>query len=551
MSEHPPDKAIDGDDDLRARETRFSSSGKSAGAADGIDLTEKTLGDFRVLRRIGRGGMAEVYLAQQLSLNRNVALKILRPDLVTDELHLKRFRTEALAVAALNHPNIILVYSVGNEDGIEYIAQEYVQGYNLRQFLVRKGPPDLPVALRIMKQIASALSAAGQAGIVHRDIKPENILITRKGKVKVADFGLAQLTLQGERVNLTQVGTTMGTPLYMSPEQVNGSQVTPASDIYSFGVTAYHMLSGSPPFRGETAMSIAVQHINDEPAPLEEARPELPILLCRIVHQMMAKDVKDRYRTADAVLKDLKRVAQAEEGAGGSLNSNDMPTVETDQLPLGEPSRITSRIITWSDRPFIKQIRPWLIAVILFFAVGFGVGWLVLPSNPLSAYTPTDHGEVEKQADVQSQFFHAMKLGGTEAAWKKVIDAFPEDEIYRDTARRKLAELYLATEQYSEAEQIFRAFRTAPNSEPEKRAFGHAGIVVLLCHQGDYEGSLEEYNRFLDPPDASPDEEKSLTDYLHDPMRTLLEDAVRRNHEKMKKNVDDGLKIFDNQSTGS
>ena len=230
------------------------------------DLTEQTLGEFRILRRIGRGGMSEVYLAQQTSLNRNVALKVLRPDLVSDQTHVKRFRTEALAAAGLNHPNIVQVFSVGTENGIEYIAQEYVQGYNLRQYLVRKGPPDLPMALHIMKQIASAFSAAAQAGIVHRDIKPENIMVTPKGRVKVADFGLAQLTLQGERVNLTQVGITMGTPLYMSPEQVNGSNVDHQSDLYSFGVTAYHMLSGSPPFRGETAVSVAVQHIKNDAA---------------------------------------------------------------------------------------------------------------------------------------------------------------------------------------------------------------------------------------------------------------------------------------------
>src|SRR5579863_6052328 len=179
------------------------------------DLTDKMLGDFRILRRLGQGGMAEVYLAEQTSLKRNVAIKVLNQDRVGDGSYLKRFKTEAMAAGSLNHPNIVQVIMIGEQDGIQYIAQEYVPGMNLREFLTRKGPPELAVSLRIFKQVALALQAAHAAGIVHRDIKPENIMLTRKGEVKVADFGLVQLTQGGERVNLTQDGVTMGTPLYM------------------------------------------------------------------------------------------------------------------------------------------------------------------------------------------------------------------------------------------------------------------------------------------------------------------------------------------------
>src|SRR5579872_6267723 len=192
-------------------------------AAD--ELNDRMLGDFRILRRLGRGGMAEVYLAEQVQLKRNVAVKVLRKERVTDSSYLKRFQTEAMAAGSLSHPNIIQVLMIGEQEGIQYIAQEYVPGMNLREFLSRKGFFDLIVALRIFKQVASALQAAHNAGIVHRDIKPENIMITRKGEVKVADFGLAQLTQGGERVNLTQDGVTMGTPLYMSPEQIGRAHV--------------------------------------------------------------------------------------------------------------------------------------------------------------------------------------------------------------------------------------------------------------------------------------------------------------------------------------
>ncbi len=215
-----------------------------------IDLTNCLLGEFRLLRRLGAGGMAQVYLADQTSLHRNVAIKIMRPDFGGDDTYQKRFEHEARAAAGLNHPNIVQVVAVGEEAGIRYIAQEYVHGLNLRQYLQRKKPPSPHLALHLMKQCCSALNAAHQAGIVHRDIKPENIMVTRRMVAKVTDFGLAQLTLDGNRVNLTQMGQTMGTPLYMSPEQasMSGLDVDIRSDIYSLGVLLYELLTGTTPF---------------------------------------------------------------------------------------------------------------------------------------------------------------------------------------------------------------------------------------------------------------------------------------------------------------
>src|SRR5690349_10642706 len=205
--------------------------GATAGAAE-LDLTGKTLGDFHILNRLGQGGMGQVYLAEQRSLQRKVALKILRPELAADRTALERFKAEATAVARVPHANIVQVYTVGMENGIAFMALEYVEGRNLREYLARKGPPELLPALRIMLQVASALQRAGELGIVHRDIKPENILLTRRGEVKVADFGLSRYFAGGQpAVNLTQPGVTLGTPLYMSPEQVQGQPVDPRSDI--------------------------------------------------------------------------------------------------------------------------------------------------------------------------------------------------------------------------------------------------------------------------------------------------------------------------------
>ncbi len=271
------------------------------------DLSGRQLGDFRLLRRLGRGAMADVYLAEQSGLKRRVAMKILKPELAADRTYLRRFELEAQAAASLVHANIVQIYEVGCVDRLHYIAQEYVDGQNLREHLARSGPPDLPHALSIMRQVAAALAKAAEQGVVHRDIKPENIMLTAGGEVKVADFGLARLTGAGAN-ELTQVGMTLGTPLYMSPEQVEGKPLDPRSDIYSFGVTCYQMLGGEPPFRGETALAVAVQHLKTQPQPLESLRGDLPPALCRIVQQMLAKDPSRRPATARDLLRELRRV---------------------------------------------------------------------------------------------------------------------------------------------------------------------------------------------------------------------------------------------------
>ena len=186
---------------------------------------------------------------------------------------------------------------------------EYVEGRNLRDYLARKGPPDLAVTLSIIRQVVLALQKAHEEGIVHRDIKPENILVTRKVEVKVTDFGLSRFFAgEAQPLNLTQSGVTLGTPLYMSPEQVQGKPVDHRSDIYSLGVTCYHLLAGEPPFRGATAFDVALKHVQEQPRPLAEMRPDLPADLCGMVHKMMAKNPDDRYQSAREILRDLAKV---------------------------------------------------------------------------------------------------------------------------------------------------------------------------------------------------------------------------------------------------
>lgn len=293
------------------------------------DLTDKTLGEFHLLRHLGSGGMADVYLAEQTTLQRYVAVKVMKPQMMamSGEKMVARFKQEAMMAAGLNHPNIVQVYTIGQEDNLHYIAQELVQGKDLASILNSKGRPDLSSAFHVMRQVTTALKAAGQSGIVHRDIKPENILVTKKGEVKVADFGLAQLHEQSDETSAEREGPTMGTPLYMSPEQVSGKELDPRSDIYSLGVTFYQLLCGDTPFSGKKPMEIAVQHLNTAPPPLKEKNPALPDVLCRMVHRMMAKRRNLRYQTAGEVLDDLKKLITAHK-QGRALDLVKLPRLE-------------------------------------------------------------------------------------------------------------------------------------------------------------------------------------------------------------------------------
>jgi len=363
---------------------------KAADASEpSVDLTGRTLGDYTVLRKIGQGGMGQVYLARQQSLKREVALKILRKELAANAVALKRFQAEAEAVARISHPNIVQVYAVGVEDGLNYMALEYVEGRNLREYLERRGAPELPVALAILKQVAAALQRAGELGLVHRDIKPENVLLNRKVEVKVTDFGLScYFAGEGKPLSLTQSGMTLGTPLYMSPEQVQGRPVDHRSDLYSFGVTAYHILAGHPPYSGLNAFDVAVQHVQATPEPLDAIRPDLPPDLIALVAKLMAKRAEDRYQSARDVLRDLGRI---QKGVGPSVPAGTAP-----QQPNGAPLRSSVGLTGTSIEgvrisesfPLLAVRRPrmrWsirLLGVCALAACAYGGWWAFGRAQP-------------------------------------------------------------------------------------------------------------------------------------------------------------------------
>ena len=270
-------------------------------------------GRYELGRRIGRGGMAEVFVARDKLLDRPVAIKILFAEYAKDPLFVERFRREAMSAASLNHPNIVGVYDWGQVDTTYYIAMEYVQGRTLADILQKHERLSVLQACDIALDIASALSSAHAAGVAHRDIKPANVIVSATGHVKVADFGIARAIGAAIEQGLTQTGAVMGTATYFSPEQAQGAQPDPRSDLYSLGVIMYEMLAGQPPFTGENAIAIAYKQVHDAPIPLRTKNPEVSPAFSAIVMKCLAKDRDRRYPTALALADDLRRFVDGKE----------------------------------------------------------------------------------------------------------------------------------------------------------------------------------------------------------------------------------------------
>ena len=490
------------------------------------DLSGRELGDFRLLRRLGRGAMAEVYLAEQRSLKRQVAIKVLRSDLATDETYIQRFRREAQAAASLVHANIVQIHEVGHIDRVYFIAQEYVQGQNLGQWITRNASPDVRLAITIIRQVAAALAKAAEHGIVHRDIKPENIMLTRSGEVKVADFGLARLPRKGERVDLTEVGITLGTPLYMSPEQVEGKPLDPRSDIYSFGVTCYHMLAGVPPFRGETALSVAVQHVKKQPEPLQNARPDLPPALCRIVHKMLAKNPDDRFQSPRELLRELRPlgIEHLEDGWPEELPGWESAELGRTHAVAGEHTQKLGALM--KTTPMSRNDRRWR----WFLAAGCGIAlvlgaalaFLTMREEPLLAQTEGRPSLVEQQPTAIRQYILATQLG-TEESWRSVIEHFPEEHYLTRRAQQQLGRIHLLGGDYPQALDVFRKLAALEEAEGEFRAFGLAGQCATLTLMGKYEESAAILNQLWPIRSQLKDRQ----------MQQALYHALRKNRSKL------------------
>ena len=264
-------------------------------------------GRYELKKRLARGGMAEVFLAEDQLLGRPVAVKVLFPEFAADPSFVERFRREAQAAANLSHPNIVGVYDWGREESTYYIVMEYVEGRSLSQVIRKEGPLPAPRVAEIAEGIASALGFAHKGDVVHRDMKSGNVIISENGQVKVADFGIATAISGNTDANLTQTGAVMGTATYFSPEQAQGLTVDGRSDLYSLGVVMYEMLTGTPPFTGDSSISIAYKHVQEQPELISEKRPGVPEALQAITAKLMNKDPDKRYSSAADLQIDLQR----------------------------------------------------------------------------------------------------------------------------------------------------------------------------------------------------------------------------------------------------
>jgi serine/threonine-protein kinase len=380
-------------------------------------------GRYRIQRKLGAGGMADVYLAEDQELGRRVAIKILNGRHANDAQFIERFRREAKNAAALNHPNIVSIYDRGNAEDTYYIAMEFLDGRTLKELIVSRGAAPINVAIEYARQILSALRFAHRHGIVHRDIKPHNVLVDAEGRVKVTDFGIARAGTS----QMTETGSIVGTAQYLSPEQARGGEIDPRSDLYSLGIVLYELLTGKTPFDGETPVEIAMKHLSNAPKPPSKLRADIPPELDMVVLRALAKNPDDRYQSADEMEADLERVAR---GARVSAATVDTAT-QVLRRPAAAATAATAAAATAATMiappaaagapPLVveeeeyeegggqdRPLWPWLVAVgfvIAAIIAGFFV-WQELSSTP-QVVVNNYVGETQKNAEQQ---IHAANL---------------------------------------------------------------------------------------------------------------------------------------------
>ena len=342
---------------------------------------EKINNRYEIIRNIGEGGMANVYLAVDTILNRKVAVKILRGDLSEDEKFVRKFQREASAASNLDHPNIVGIYDVGEDNGKYYIVMEFVEGQTLKSLIKRRGSLTIPEVLDIMTQLTSGIAHAHEKGIIHRDIKPQNILILDDGLVKIADFGIVQALNSNE---LTETNSVMGSVHYLPPEQANGTGSTFKSDIYSLGILMYELIIGKVPFKGENAVEIAIKHMKDPIPSVTEIKEDIPMSIENIILKATAKNPKNRYDSVEEMKYDIKTCLDPDKKDVPRIKF-DYPEFEKDEevktissrtrrnIDLADPDNLETEKEKNEDKKSNKKLMITLIvlAVLLLGVVGF------------------------------------------------------------------------------------------------------------------------------------------------------------------------------------
>jgi beta-lactam-binding protein with PASTA domain len=352
------------------------------------DLTGTLFADrYRLERKLGSGGMADVWLAEDQELGRHVAVKILHERYATDEQFVERFRREATHAAGLSHPNIVSIYDRGVASGSYYIVMEYVEGRTLKELIVTRGPCPVPVAISYTRQILAALRYAHKNGIIHRDIKPHNVIVDREGRVKVADFGIARAGAS----EMTEAGSIVGTAQYLSPEQARGAPVDESSDLYSTGIVLYELLTGTVPFTGETPVEIAMKHLSQTPEAPSARRAEIPRDLDLVVLRALAKEPRDRYRSAADLDRDLELVARGDTVGTETETAATMVLAGAGAIDATAATQAAAPLATAAggtygggeryrayDGPPVRRrsVWPWLLGLGALVAIATG-GWFL------------------------------------------------------------------------------------------------------------------------------------------------------------------------------
>jgi len=385
---------------------------------------QRVLGNrYEIQQVLGEGGMAKVFLGTDRVLSRTVAVKVLAPQYAEDQQFVARFRREAQAAAALNHPNIVSVFDTGSNGNVHYIVMEYVEGKTLQETLREESRLTPERSIEIGEAVARALSAAHAKGLVHRDIKPGNIMITREGQVKVMDFGIARATTSD---TVTQTAAVLGTAAYLSPEQAQGETVDHRSDIYSLGVVLYEMLTGRQPFTGESPVSIAYRHVTEDPVPPSRLNPDVPEALDAIVMKAMAKSPDDRYQTAQELIDDLRRAAEGMPVAAAAV----LPGATTQVIDRASHTQVMTGPIEEEMEEEPGRRVGWIVfwTLLILAVLGLASFFLVraLMSEPEPVVVPNVVG-FNRAAAVQTLEDEGFEV----EVRRQVRDDVPADEVFR------------------------------------------------------------------------------------------------------------------------